>query len=205
MSDSQQIIVTENHIIKLFDLNNENNYEKYNKIYADLKTEPNLIGIKIFEDDIEINSCIIGSEGGSTTIHDTSNLLSYDGIVFCCGNSIIKLTLPSLELEWKTVSDTMTCFEIFYLEKDYLVHGELDITRLDKNGKIVWQNSGKDIFTTLEGNDDFFLTETEIIAMDWNYEKYIFDYDGNLKSLTKTEKPNIKNIDKSKNWWKFWK
>lgn len=85
----------------------------------------------------------------------------------------------------------MTCFEIFYLEKDYLVHGELDITRLDKNGKIIWQNSGKDIFTTLEGKDDFCLTETEIIAKDWNYEKYIFDYDGNLKSLTKTEKPSI--------------
>lgn len=73
MSDSQQIIVTEKYIIKLFDLNNENNYEKYNKTYADLKTEPNLIGVKIFEDDIEINSCIIGSERGSTTIHDTSN------------------------------------------------------------------------------------------------------------------------------------
>ncbi|USL95209.1 hypothetical protein D1J36_007970 [Riemerella anatipestifer] len=203
MREPHQIIVSEKYVIELFNLNYSDNYGDFKIIYANLETQSNLIGIKIFENNKEINSCIIGSEGGSTAIHNNSNLLSYDGIVFCCGNSIIKLTVPTLKLEWKTISDTMTCFEIFYLENDYLIHGELEITRMDRNGKIVWQNGGKDIFTTPEGKKDFYFTENEIIAMDWNYEKYIFDYSGNLKSITKSE--NINLAKKEKNKWKFWK
>ena len=47
----------------------------------------------------------------------------------------------------------MTCFGIHFLDEDYVIHGELEITRLDKDGKIVWQYIGRDIWTTPEGTD----------------------------------------------------
>jgi hypothetical protein len=90
------------------------------------------------------------------------------------------LTIPDLNLEWKTVADVATCFGIYYLDKDYVVHGELEITRLDKDGKIIWQKGGRDIWLTLEGIDDFVVYDNYILATDWDYNRYKFDFDGNL-------------------------
>ncbi|MBK6834669.1 MAG: hypothetical protein IPG89_10490 [Bacteroidetes bacterium] len=84
-----------------------------------------------------------------------------------------------LRLQWQTKADTATCFGIFKLQDSYIVHGELEITRLDKHGKIVWQNSGADIFTTLDSENTFQITDKYILATDWENRKYKFDFDGN--------------------------
>lgn len=81
---------------------------------------------------------------------------------------------------WKTKADQATCFEIFKHKDDYIVHGELEISRLDKNGNIVWQQGGRDIFTTLDGKDDFAITDEYILATDWANRKYKFDFDGKI-------------------------
>ena len=73
----------------------------------------------------------------------------------------------------------MTCFEIFKKGDFYIVHGELEITKLNENGKILWQKGGADIFTTISGKNDFKLTEKYIIATDWENRIYKFDYEGN--------------------------
>jgi len=58
----------------------------------------------------------------------------------------------------------------------------MEITKLDKAGKIIWQNSGADIFTTLDGKDTFTITDKYILVTDWENRKYKFDFDG--KSVT---------------------
>ena len=67
----------------------------------------------------------------------------------------------------------------FFLIQLYIVQGELDISRIDKNGNIIWQQSGADIFTRMEGKDNFVLTENYILATDWENRKYKFDFNGN--------------------------
>ena len=117
------------------------------------------------------------------------------------------MTIPDLDLEWKTISDTATCFGIHYLDKDYVVHGELEITRLDKDGKIVWQKSGRDIWTTAEAFDDFAVYDNYILATDWGYNRYKFDFDGNLLEEYKVEphkEKQINDIKEQKKWWRFW-
>ena len=79
---------------------------------------------------------------------------------------------------WKTKGDEATCFEIFKYQDSYIVHGEMEITRLDRNGNIQWQQSGADIFTTLDGQDNFKLTDDYIIATDWQNRIYKFGYGG---------------------------
>lgn len=214
MKEPIEVLVLEKQVIKFY---NENDYKfdsadnikTYDKTFVsgDKNTLTSKIGIELFEDDKLKSSCLIGSEGGGTGMTGNTTLISYGGLVICCSNAIFKLSIPDLDLEWKTISDTATCFGIHYLDKDYVVHGELEITRLDKNGKIVWQKSGRDIWTTAEAFDDFAIYDNYILATDWDYNRYKFDFDGNLLEEYKVEPHKEKHIDDikgQKKWWRFW-
>ena len=89
------------------------------------------------------------------------------------------MSFPDFNLLWKTKTDQISCFEIFKKDDFYIVHEELEISKLDNNGKILWQKSGVDIFTTISGKNDFQLNENYIIATDWENRTYKFDYNGN--------------------------
>lgn len=200
MKAPTQVIIVGNHTIKFY---NETNYSSsstdnikyYNKAYiSGANNSPiSQIGIELFQDDALITSCLIGSDGGVTGINENSILISYGGIVVCCGDTVFKLTIPDLSLEWKTVADSASCFGIYYLDQDYVVHGELEITRLDKNGEIIWKHSGRDIWTTENGIDDFAVYDDYILATDWEYYRYKLDFDGkvigtsNIKTKGKNE------------------
>jgi outer membrane protein assembly factor BamB len=158
------------------------NFNEYAKVYFE-ESEfvfPTQIGVKTFENETPIASAIIGSIGGGTGVHENSQIIENDKIVVCCSDSLFCLTLPSLELLWKTEADQACCFEVFKYKEDYIVHGEMEISRINANGKIVWKQSGSDIFTTFEGKDVFTITDSFILATDWEHKKYKFDFDGNL-------------------------
>lgn len=140
---------------------------------------PTMFGIKLFKNDVLLTSAIIGSIGGGSGIHKTSIIYEDTRILICCSDSIFCLSIPNLQLLWQTKADQATCFEIYKYQDSYIVHGEIEISRLDKNGKIVWQQSGADIFTTIDGKQDFELTDKFIIARDFESRVYKFDYDGN--------------------------
>ena len=132
------------------------NVNQYDFVYGD-KSEchfSSVFGIKIFQDYQFLKSAVIRSD-----------------TIFC-------LSIPDLNLLWHTKADTGTCFEIYKYQDSYIVHGELEISRLDRDGKILWQKIGSDIFTTLDGEDNFVLTDNYILATDWENNKYKFDYNG---------------------------
>lgn len=209
-----EVLVLEKHVIKFYDesdysFDSSDNLFIYNNIYlnGDKDILTSIIGIKLFEENDLVSSCLIGSEGGGTGIHQNSTLISYGGFVICCANTIFKLAIPDLGLEWKTKADMATCFEIYHLDKDYVVHGEMEITRLDKNGQIVWQQGGRDIWTTAEGIDDFAVYDNYILATDWDYNRYKFDFDGKLLEDYKIEPKNVllaREKRQTKRWWNFW-
>ncbi len=140
---------------------------------------PTMFGVKVFQDNTLLTSAIIGSIGGGTGIHKTSIIYEDTRILICCSDNIFCLSIPDLKLLWRTKADQATCFEIYKYQDSYIIHGEFEISRLDKNGKIVWQQSGADIFTTIDGKQDFELTDEFIVAVDFENRVYKFDYDGN--------------------------
>lgn len=158
------------------------NINAYNSVYfSDSKFQPTtILGIKLFDNDILVNSVAIGSDGGTTGVYENSAIIENDRIVICCSDTIFCLSIPELHILWKTKADQATCFEIFKLNDDYLIHGELEISRLDKNGKIVWQRAGTDIFTTSDGDNNFIITDEYILVTDWENKKYKFDFNGQI-------------------------
>lgn len=159
-------------------------FDSYFSSYSNVVEEGSMvstrIGIKVFQGkELLSNSLLIGNEG-ATGIHKTSQVIGEDKIVICCSSSVFSLSIPDLKLNWKIKSDSVACFEIFKIVGGFIVHGELDITRLSDDGKIVWSKSGGDIFMTYESEkDDFKIVDGLIYATDWENRKYVFDLDGN--------------------------
>ena len=139
------------------------------------------IQVRICKDKEILKTVLLGSDGGGTVVHETSFIIEQDRVVMCCYDSIFCLSIADLKLLWKTQADSVTCFEIYKYKDSYIIHGELEISRLGRDGTILWQQSGADIFTTLEGGkDDLLITENYILATDWDNRKYKFDFDGNV-------------------------
>lgn len=119
-----------------------------------------------------IASCMLTAENGATTVHDHTALTLGSNCLVAIGSCVASLNIPSLTLKWATEVDQATCFGVYYsLEHNCLIsHGELEITRLSLQGKIIWKASGADIFT-----NGFTLHEHTVEATDFNGRKYVLD------------------------------
>lgn len=176
----------QNLVIEVFDdptyqSGSVDNKYKYSKQYssADEGYQPtSKHGIKIYQDGKEWSSCIILGAAGGTRIHNTSSVVAGDQLVICCADNIFCLSLPDLNLKWNTQADQVTCFQIYNLDKDYIIHGELSISRIDKNGNIKWQLGSSDIFVTLDGDEAFTLNTDYIELTDFGKGKYKVDFNG---------------------------
>ena len=123
-------------------------------------------------------SAIVGNTMGATGLHENSFVVEDNRLMICCSNHIICLTLPDLNLMWSTAADDITCFEIFKYKDKYIVHGELEISCLNRQGQILWRYSGEDIFVTINNYDRLILSDNYIIARDFNNKTYKINYDG---------------------------
>jgi len=157
---------------------NSSDYEKKHFIESDYRLSTKF-GIKIFENEIKLNSALITSEGGASGLHETSQVIENNRILICCCDSVFCLELPTLNLIWRTKVDWATALQIHKIDNGYIVHGELEITRIDNDGEIIWKNSGADIFVTPDGKDDFEISSGLIKVMDWDRKSYVWDFDGN--------------------------
>lgn len=167
---------------QIYSENSIDNLTHYDKVHLEQSEYrfTTKIGLNVFEKGKLTNSAIVGAIGGGTGIHKNSQIIENNRIIVCCSDTIFCLSIPELDLIWKTQADQATCFEVLKLNDDYIIHGELQISRLDSNGRIVWRKSGADIFTTLTGENDFEITEKYIRATDFENRTYKFDFDGTV-------------------------
>lgn len=147
--------------------------------FFDKEYQPSsIVKIVVSDGDTSPHRAMIAASGGGTAVHATSFVASETELVICCSDTVFCLSIPDLQLIWHTKADEATCFEIFKIEKGFIVHGELSISRLDENGNIVWQNGGADIFTTIDGTEDFSIADGYILATDFGHRKYKFNFAG---------------------------
>ncbi|WP_051568664.1 hypothetical protein [Crocinitomix catalasitica] len=171
--------------IKLVDaeqytLNSVDNIEVYDiEYFQDNRYRPtSKHGIRIFENGQEIRSAIVCETGGATGIHIDSVQIIDNVLYLCCCDSIYSLTIPNLDLNWNKRIDPATCFGIYTYKGDFIVHGELQITRIDMNGLQKWTFGARDIFVTQDGTDSFKIKEDKIYLRDWAGFDYVLDENG---------------------------
>jgi hypothetical protein len=158
----------------------ENNLFKFDFEYLENSKNiaPTIFGIKILENGVCVKSAVISAEGGETGVHNNALVLEEDRLILCCGDKVFCLSIPNLTLLWKTQADDITCFQVFAYQDSYIVHGEINISRINHDGTILWQFSGEDIFMNMDEEIECELREDYIIASDFNNKVYKIGYDG---------------------------
>jgi hypothetical protein len=153
---------------------------KYERVYYDDgKYQPtSKHGIKVTRDGRSITSAIICETGGATGIHDNAFMVSGDNLVICCSDTVYSLKLPELTINWKKEFDSATCYSVYPFKDDFIIHGELEIKRVDMNGNVKWNFSAGDIFATQDGTEAMKIVGDRIEITDWNGNKYTLNGDG---------------------------
>ncbi|MDP9080536.1 MAG: hypothetical protein M3O71_24185 [Bacteroidota bacterium] len=135
-------------------------------------------GIIVSRNEKEICSAIILCAGGATGINEKSAIIKNGLIFICCGNSVCSLRLTNLTFNWLIEIDVATCFGIYEFENDFVIHGEMEISRITEEGKIVWQFSGRDIFVNIHGEREFEIIGDQIKLVDFLNNNYFLDKNG---------------------------
>lgn len=142
-------------------------------------------GVRISEHGIEKCSVILLESGGATGIVENSFVIKNDSIYICCSDQVYSLNLLDLSVNWRKQCDHATCFQIYEFEDDFIIHGELQISRIDKQGKTKWNYSARDIFVSQDGKNEFEIIENRIEVIDWQGYKYVLNSDGEVLSEAK--------------------
>ncbi|MDG5491996.1 hypothetical protein [Psychroserpens sp. SPM9] len=167
--------------------------QKFNKQYpADLGFElefkpSSKHGIRITENGIETYSALLSETAGATGIYEHSFLIKNDQIYICCSNHIYALNLVDLSVNWRLQCDMATCFGIYEFGEDFIVHGEIQVSRITKNGEIKWRFTARDLFINPDGKTEFKIVENRIELIDWEGYKYELSAEGQLLKEEKTK------------------
>ena len=164
-------------MVELFTLDNYSiELGEYDYIYKNLDEFSPAIGVKVIKEQKIIKSAVLC--GYYAAINIESTILDEQNILICVAKNVYSLSLPELNLNWVTETDWSSCFGIYKIKDGYIVHGELEISKLNKNGKIEWQLGGRDIFVTIDGSKSFEIKENYIEAKDWLNFTYKIDFNG---------------------------
>lgn len=166
-----------------YEHDSSDNIFRYSKIYLGNDPKYRITsrhGIKVYHEGQFIYSCIIKGSQGATVVDKNSFIIDGDQLVICCSDTIFCLSLPDLDLMWKVQADPITCFQIFKQNDDYIVHGETQVTKLNENGKIIWQFEGADIFVSLD-DESFRMENDGIILTDFSNRMYKINFEGKLQ------------------------
>lgn len=137
------------------------------------------IVVKNCNDVILKSAIVISGGGGTTSPNESTVLIDEENLIVTIGNSVCSLSIPNLKLNWVTKCvNTVICFEIFKVKNDYIIHGELSILKIRHSGEIEWEFFGRDIFTTVDGTDDFRFEDDLIVVKDWENNVYKLDLNG---------------------------
>lgn len=169
-------------------LNPTDNSYKYDNVISDGGTSDcsSKYGILIKDSTGKItrNCLLIGTSGCGQSLCKESCLISEDNLYICVSNKVFSLSLKVFQLNWYKEVDFATAFGIYKLNDDFIIHGELYITRINKNGEIIWQHSSSDIFVSPNPKnfptDNFYIKENMIFAKSWDERKYCISYDGKM-------------------------
>lgn len=167
-----------------FTLNSTDNIVSYDVEYfqssknQDRYSPTSKHGIRVFLNDEEIRSAVVCEVGGATGIHTNSALIIQDDLFICCCDNIYCLSIPNLDLKWNKRVDPATCFSIYHFKDDLVIHGELQISRIDFEGNEKWTFAARDIFVAQDGTECFSIQNDKIHVKDWGGYEYILDENG---------------------------
>ena len=98
-----------------------------------------------------------------------------------CDCYVYKICLDDFEIIFRKEIDIFGCaFELYRVEKGWIVYGEIEIVSLDENFDRIWGFWGEDIFCSCDNETCFEMKNDEILLCDWLGNHYALDYNGTV-------------------------
>lgn len=122
----------------------------------------------------DVPAVVLAGGGLMMPIEGRSALVWKERLFIGVGNCVACLSLRPLVLIRSVQVDFAACFSLHVspVHDALICHGEVEISRLSAEGDLLWQSSGRDIFTGL-----FALKPTHIEAHDFNEDVYRLRYE----------------------------
>lgn len=202
-----EVYADPDYIANIYDIYNDNK-RQYEIIYSEFEVEPSEdpdffytsnYAIIVKESEKEISSAIICEADRQTMLNKNSFIIENDKIWICVCNKIYCLEIPSLELIWQKDFDAFSNFHLHKLEDDFIIHGELEIFRINKEGEILWRFGGRDIWVSIDGKVECSIKDNKIILFDFESNEYVLDFEGKELEFN----PRIIEIETKKKWWQI--
>jgi hypothetical protein len=209
--DIYEIIIDDDESYRIGSVDNNYNYDFCYNDQDALTFSPRKHSIKIYKDNKIYKSAIVCAVPLGMKVSGTSAVIEKDDIFICCANKVFSLKLPDLTLNWITKVDEASCYGIYKADNGLFSYGEIEVARLDYNGKIVWSTGVIDILANIDSDQDcFILHDTFIELLDFNYNRYKLDFNGNFIEIIKSDIQKREDLTypkrmKKEPWWKIWK
>lgn len=148
----------ENYNITVFDdsnhkfgfIENKFNYSKYYFCESEVSFPVSRLGIKVFYDKKEVANSIVIGFAGEQDVYTNSYLIDCNQPLICCCDTVICLSIPTLEVNWKKSFDKTLCLRISKQNKDYLIYGKNQVIKIDLNGNIKQNHKSKNDFVSFD-------------------------------------------------------
>lgn len=112
---------------------------------------------------------------------DSCAVVSDNCLFLMLNDTLCLFSLESLDITKKVELDVLgTMFEAHAYKDDFILYGEIEIFRVNKNLDVIWSFSARDIFVRYKGDEPAFeMKRDRICLIDFLDYYYEIDYDGN--------------------------
>ena len=105
-------------------------------------------------------------------------------------------TILQIDLKTGAVMRCVDCdnmgglFEIHPIHGGYIIWGEGEVFRYDRELKQIWLRTGSDILVDPDGEKSFWIENDRIHCRDWEGWHHVWDLDGRIISMIKEKSPD---------------
>ncbi|MBQ4119338.1 MAG: barstar family protein [Clostridia bacterium] len=122
-------------------------------------------------------------------------VLNNEKLLIAKFNTVYEINLISGEARYKQFNDLAGTMGLYKVEDGYIIHGEMEIVKLDYKLTTVWRFGGADIFASPQGNDSFKISNDKIELIDFENNHYTINLNGQL----------IEQFMKKQDWYNSFK
>ena len=157
------------------------NTEKFDYIY-DFENHKNeelytVLAIKSITEDRETQIALFCDFCGD---YECCTVLNNEKLIIAKFNTIYEINLLRSEARYKQFTDLAGAIGLYKLDDGYIIHGEMEILKLDFELNIIWQFCGADIFVSPQGEKSFKLLEDKVELVDFENNRYTINLNGEL-------------------------
>ena len=154
--------------------NSADNVHAYDREVAFTSGAPHTwqaVGVRVSEGERVLGSAVLlvplGCRGP-----DAETIVARPGTVYLsAGTEVAALDLPSLRVQWETESSIGCVMGLHEVpgEDALIVHGEIAVARVEPDGRVPWEQAGRDIFI-----GELRIVGDAVEVTDWNGDLYRF-------------------------------